>query len=90
MYSYSLHHPDQEGKISVQKRSKADFQSCVSMSVLSRYNSFHCQASIRILKAKFLLAILHVHDSCFKMLAKSFFSVHKIDEVEAKVSKRPK
>ena len=41
VYSYSLHHPDQEGKISVQKHSKADLQSCIPMSVLSRYNSFH-------------------------------------------------
>ena len=33
-----------------------------------------CQASIRILKAKVLLLALPVHDSCFKMLGKKFFS----------------
>ena len=37
-----------------------------------------CQASIRILKAKLLLSALHVHDSCFKMLAKKLFLSTKL------------
>ena len=41
-------------------------------------------------KAKFLLSALHVHDSCFKMLAKKFFLSTKLSLVEAKVPKRPK